>query len=97
MWHRCATVTRAVYPSRYPLALPPPGKAAPPELAEMGWPWQLGSGPGDIEDASKFWCAMVEDYLDRLHQLGRPPLHKGARDHGLQVETAPLVPSGRPR
>ena len=35
---------------------------------------------------------MVEDYLDRLHQLERPPLRcKGARDQGLRVETVPLV------
>eukprot|EP00959_Pyramimonas_sp_CCMP1952_P118767 2483039-Pyramimonas_sp.AAC.1 len=34
-----AAVTKAVYPSRYQLALPPHAQAAPPELADDEWPW----------------------------------------------------------
>ena len=41
-----------------------------------------------MEEACKFWHAMIEDYRKRLHQQ---PARRVSRDQGLQIVTAPLV------
>eukprot|EP00959_Pyramimonas_sp_CCMP1952_P244605 5113061-Pyramimonas_sp.AAC.1 len=55
---RRATITKASYPARFPLVLPPPTQPAPPELDSGDWAWELGGMVGDIQEASEFWLDM---------------------------------------
>ncbi|CAK0911787.1 unnamed protein product [Prorocentrum cordatum] len=90
--HRGATVTRAVYPKRFPIEKPLPVRPAPVEAHLDEWTWQVGQElPDNLGEACQCWLDHVETYLIDLHDI-QPWCQRSwsGRSSGLRVVHVPF-------